>query len=351
MRNLYRILGLPHGAPSEEVKRAYRQRATKLHPDKNPHNPQAEEQFKEINAAYSILGNKQKKKIYDRNILNILYAYQEHVVKLQYIYQDLQKIYKDFLSMLVNTTTKSEPDKYIGKNLNINISIDFLTALFGGEYDIEIYRPSICSNCGGLGTRQKNHVLFCGFCHAKGFRHYPGRMKKDVRKKCSDCNGRGYKILQPCTNCEGKGVLSHPFSIRVCIPPFSQDGDVIHLHGLGECGTGGGTSGDLIVVFTVKPHPFFCFTPNTLVHTAVITAQEAQTGLMLTIPIGHIEHAIRIPPGTQPGQHFTCVVSEKALKNCINTLEVRIQVEIPTQKTDGTLHYPLKTHYRQFFPQ
>ena len=279
-KDYYEILGVEKTANDEELKKAYRKMAKKYHPDANPDNKaEAEAKFKEVNEAYEVLSNPQKRKMYDQFGTadpqgfggfngaggpfggGNYYSYTSSGFDGFSDFGDLGDIFSSFFGGGARTGARTQAQRgpRKGADLNLNMDITFEEAFLGVEKEISITRPETCSICHGSGARPGTSVTKCPTCNGTGtVRQVQNTIlgQMQTTRTCTACHGTGEVIKEPCDNCKGKGTVRKQAKIKVKIPAGIDDNQTIVLRGEGEAGSRGGAKGDLYIVIRVKKHMF-----------------------------------------------------------------------------------------------
>ena len=298
-RDYYEVLGVGRQAGDEELKKAYRRLAMKLHPDRNPGDRAAEEKFKEANEAYEVLTDPQKRAIYD-----------EHG------HEGLSRggggfdgggfadIFGDVFSDIFGGGgggRRGGPRR--GADLRYMMELSLEQAVFGSAETIRIPTLESCGTCQGHGTVDAKPAPKCSSCGGSGqIRVQQGFFV--LQQTCPSCRGRGTQVTDPCKACRGGGKLRREKSLEVKIPPGVDTGDRIRLTGEGEPGDRGAPSGDLYVQITVKPHEFFERDGSDLYCTVPIDFVTAALGGELDVPTLGGKATLKIPEETQTGKVF-----------------------------------------------
>jgi molecular chaperone DnaJ len=303
----YRTLGISRDAKAEEVKKAYRKLARKYHPAVNPGDKHAEERFKKISEAYEVLSDPKKREVYD--------AYGTYSDNFQpgaargegfdFSGFDFSNMggagFSDIFSQFFQGET-SIPRSQKGDDLEYQISIGFNEALNGLQTRITYARRDVCHVCSGKGEVSGGKERVCPSCKGSGkVGQARGRMR--FSSTCPQCGGSGH-IGRQCTECGGEGRIRKTENLEIKIPPGVQTGSRIRFAGKGDSGVLGGPPGDLYIVATVSPHPFFERVGDNLYCKVPITVTEAALGAKIEVPTVDGRAVLKIPPGTQSGQKF-----------------------------------------------
>ena len=338
-RDYYEVLGIPKSASQDEIKNAFRTLARKYHPDVNKE-PDAEERFKEINEAYGVLSDPEKRAAYDR--------YGPEGVNFQGMPDFTSMDLSDILEGLFgfggfggmggySRRTRNAPRR--GADLSSKIRISFEEAAFGTEKEIDITRDEKCPTCGGSGAEPGTRPVTCPTCKGSGEvrrvqQTFLGSMVQV--QTCPTCNGRGEVIEHPCHTCHGSGLVRRTSKRKVSIPAGVDNGNQIRIMGEGQPGVNGGPSGNFYLELEVEPHPYFRRSGNDVLLDVDINVAQAALGDEITIPTLDGEEKLRIPPGTQPGKVFK--LRNKGIpvlnRNSRGDQLVTVNVQIPTQLTE-----------------
>ncbi|PAB58939.1 molecular chaperone DnaJ [Anaeromicrobium sediminis] len=305
-RDYYEVLGIDRNVDEKELKRAYRKLAMKYHPDKNPGDKEAEEKFKEINEAYEVLSDSEKKARYDQ--------FGHAGVDGQAGFGaggfgGFDDIFSDIFDMFgggfSSSRRRNGPKK--GADLRYELNITFEEAAFGAKKEVNIKRHENCKKCGGTGAKEGTSKKTCSNCNGTGEVRYAQRtpLGQFVNvKPCDACGGEGHIIESPCESCNGTGKELKNKTIQIKIPEGVDNGSVISLRGEGEPGEKGGPSGDLYIILRVKPHELFKREGNDIICEVPITFTQAALGDELIIPTLDGKVKYKIPEGTQSGTVF-----------------------------------------------
>ena len=304
-RDYYEVLGVRRAASDEEIKKAYR-RALEWHPDRNPHRTEeAEERFKEVTEAYSVLIDAQKRAAYDRYGHAGLGA-QPFSGFDQAIFSDFSDIFGDFFSfedLFGLGGPRSRTRARRGRDLRYDLELSFEEAARGAETKVKFPRAETCPTCRGSGARKGTGPTTCTACHGRGqIRYQQGFFA--VSRTCPQCQGTGQLIRDPCPECRGEGQVERERTLEIKIPAGVDTGTRLRIGGEGEGGIHGGPSGDLYVMLKVEEHPFFERREANLYCSIPISFPQAALGGEIRIPTLDGEHALKVPPGTQSGTIF-----------------------------------------------
>lgn len=302
-RDYYEILGVTRDVSKQELKKAYRKRAIKYHPDKNPDNKEAEDKFKEASEAYEVLNNENKRQIYDQfGHRGLEGSGHSGPNGFEDIFSSFGDIFEDFFGFGSGSNSGNRVRR--GSDLRYNLTIDFMEAAFGTQKTISIPRLSVCSECKGSRCEQGTSPETCSHCHGTGqFIQSQGFFK--VKTTCPYCKGRGSIIANPCRKCRGAGRVEITRKVQVKIPAGVDVGSKLRLTGEGEASSSPeGPPGDLYVVINVKSHKLFQRDNVDIICAIDISFIQAALGDEITIPTLAGEDKLKIPKGTQYGDVF-----------------------------------------------
>ncbi len=304
-RDYYEILGVPKGASNDEIKAAFRKLARQYHPDVNK-DAEAEEKFKEINEAYGVLSDSDKRARYDRfghSGLGDLGGMPDFAT------MDFSDIFEEILGGFgFSTGRRSRHSPRRGRDLQMTVSLTFEEAAFGVEKEIEFQREETCSTCNGSGAEPGTSPVRCATCGGQGEvrqvrQTFLGQMVQTAT--CPTCNGRGETIASPCRTCRGGGLERKTVKKKVQIPAGVDSGTQIRLAGEGQPGIYGGPHGSLYLLLDVKSHQFFKRRENDILLNLDINVAQATLGADVEVPTLDGQEKLKIPAGTQPGKVFT----------------------------------------------
>lgn len=307
-RDYYEVLGIAKNADEAEIKKAYRRMAMKLHPDRNPDDPKAEEKLKEVNEAYEVLSDAQKRGAYDQ--------FGHAGINSQFgggpggggpqDFGSFSDIFSDVFGDIFGNTgggrgRRSGPQR--GSDLRYNLELTLEEAVHGVEKKIRIPTLVRCEPCHGSGAKSGSKPVTCNTCGGVG----QVRMQQgffSVQQTCPNCRGRGTIISDPCTSCHGQGRLEESKTLSVKIPPGVDSGDRVRLSGEGEAGPNGGANGDLYVQVHVREHEIFKREGRDLYCEVPISIVDAALGGELEVPTLDGKVKLKVPEGAQSGKLF-----------------------------------------------
>lgn len=303
-RDYYEVLGVNRSASEEEIKKAYRRGALQWHPDRNPQNKhEAEERFKELTEAYSVLIDAQKRTAYDRYGHAGLGA-QPFTGFDQTIFADFADIFGDFFGFEdlfgLGGSRRRRTRARRGADLRYDLEIDFEEAARGLTTKIKIPRTETCPSCQGSGARKGTGPVSCSACQGRGQLHYQQGFFS-VSRTCPHCQGTGQLVRDPCPECSGRGQVRRERTLELRIPPGVDTGTRLRISQEGEAGRFGGPEGDLYVVLHVREHSVFDRRESNLYCSVPITFPQAALGADILVPTLDGEEKIKIPGGTQSG--------------------------------------------------
>ena len=322
--DFYSTLGVERGASQEEIKKAYRRLARKLHPDRNPGDDQAEEKFKQVQEAYSVLSDAEKRKQYDAGGLFGSGGFRFDPSSFR---GGGLGSFGDILSDLFG---RGGAVRQRGRDLETEVGLTFDQAIGGTQVSVAVPTQASCPTCGGSGAKPGTSPHVCPQCQGRGIES-EGQGMFSISQPCSRCGGRGSVIDDPCPTCNGSGVTSEAKRYRVKVPAGVRDGSRIRLAGKGEPGVGGGPPGDLYVVTRVGSSPVFKPKNDHLEVEVPITIVEAVRGGTVEVPTLEGTKKIRVPAGTRDGavQRLRGEGPPKLSGRGRGDIHYRFRVEIP----------------------
>lgn len=302
----YEVLGVSRTASQDEIKSAFRSLARKYHPDVNKE-PDAEERFKEINEAYMVLSDPEKRAIYDRygfdGLRNTGGMPDWNTVDPFEIFE--QFFGGGFGGFSSSRQRRNSPHR--GEDLYYSVTLEFEEAAFGLDRDLEITRDEICERCSGSGAEPGTSPVTCSTCQGHGEvrqvrQTFLGSMVQVTT--CPDCGGTGRVITQRCKNCSGRGHERKTVKKVIPIPAGVDNGTQIRLSGEGQPGSNGGPRGNLYIEVKVKPHKYFRRRGDDVMLDLNINVAQAVLGAEVKVPTLEGDEKLSIPSGTQPGKVF-----------------------------------------------
>lgn len=313
-RDYYEVLGVPRTASKEEIKKAYRKQALKFHPDKNPDDKKAEENFKEAAEAYEVLSNDDKKARYDRyGHAGVGSAasggYAGGGMTMEDIFSSFGDIFGDafgggfgggFSSGRHGGRRVSK-----GSNLRVKVKLNLQEIAAGTEKKIKVQKYNTCDTCGGTGAASPSDMATCSTCHGQGHvtrvtNTMLGQMQ--TSSVCPTCGGEGKTITKKCPACYGEGIIQKEEIIKINIPAGVGKGMQMTVSGKGNAPRRGGVNGDLLVVIDEEEHEELIREGNDLIFNLFISIPDAVLGTHVEVPTVDSNVKIKIEPGTQPGK-------------------------------------------------
>ena len=355
-RDYYEVLGLNKNAGEAEIKKAYRSLAKQYHPDLHPGDAEAEAKFKEVNEAYAVLSDADKKAKYDQFGHA---AFDPAAGGGGYggggfggfgDFGDLGDIFGSFFGGGFGSSSGQRRNAPMrGEDVGARVTVTFEEAAFGVKKDVSYNRIQKCDHCSGSGAKKGTKAETCSVCGGSGQKRITqriGGMAFQSTTTCDACRGTGKIIKDPCDNCRGTGYVKVNKKLSVNIPAGIDDGERIALRGQGCDGRNGGPAGDLIITVMVKKHAFFERDGYNLYCEIPITVTEATLGAEIDVPTLEGNQKFTIPEGTQPGTNFT--LKQKGIPYINNSnrrgdLIFTVNVEIPK-----SLNEKQKEHMRAF---
>ncbi|HOP11910.1 MAG TPA: molecular chaperone DnaJ [Oscillospiraceae bacterium] len=349
-RDFYEVLGVQKGASDEDIKKAYRQAAKKYHPDLNPGDKTAESKFKEINEAYEVLSDKDKRARYDQyghagvdpNYGAGQGGYNPFTGGAGGFNGDLGDIFESFFGgfggFSGGGSRRTQNGPMRGSDIEAHVMLSFEESATGCKKTVDFSRVEDCDQCGGTGAAPGTTPKTCDQCGGRGQVRVTQQTPFGVvqtAKVCPSCNGTGKTIEKPCTKCNGQGRVRRSHKISVDIPAGVDNGSVVTVRGQGNSGANGGPAGDLLIVVSVRPHPIFERDGNDLWEELTITFAQAALGAEIMVPTLDGKIALKVPSGTQFGHTFR--VKDKGIPDVHGrgkgSLYIKVKIEVPTKLT------------------
>ena len=337
-QDYYEVLGIDRQAGPEEIKKAYRRQARRLHPDVNP-DPTSQEQFKVVTAAYEVLSDPRKRQVYDLGGDPLSASGAGGGYGAGFSFTDIMDAF------FGQTGTRGpRPRMRRGQDALIRLEIDLAEAAFGTSHELKVDTAVVCGTCHGSGAAAGSEPVSCQTCRGRGEvqqvqRSFLGEIR--TARPCPTCRGYGSVIPEPCDECSGDGRVRARRAIQVKSPPGVDTGTRVQLSGEGEVGPGGGPAGDLYVEIDVAPHQFFTRDGDDLLCDVTVPMTAAALGTRIDLPTLEGEGGgegidetvpLAVNPGTQSGEQT--VIRGRGVPRLRGTgrgdLVVRVVVETPT---------------------
>ena len=344
-RDYYEVLGVDKGASEDELKKAYRKLARKYHPDLNKDNPEAADKFKEVNEAYEVLSDKDKRAKYDQfGFAGVDPSYGGGAAGAGgfggFDMGDLGDLFGSFFGGGFGggrSQRRNAPQR--GESIQQNLILSFEEAAFGCEKEISFNCIDTCDDCGGTGAAKGTTAETCPNCRGTGSVMQTQRTPLGVfqtQTSCPNCRGTGKIIKKPCAKCGGVGRLRKKRTFKVKVPAGIDEGQVLRERGMGSAGVNGGPAGDLLISISIRPHPIFTREGQDVYVDIPVSFVQAALGDTLQVPTidGRVEY--KMPEGTQTGTVFR--MRGKGIQNLNGRGRgdqyVRVNVEVPKNLSD-----------------
>ncbi|MBN1272523.1 MAG: molecular chaperone DnaJ [Candidatus Aminicenantes bacterium] len=337
-RDCYEILGVGRDASSEEIKRCYRKLAMMYHPDRNPEDKTAEENFKEAAEAYSVLIDPEKRSLYDRFGWDGLRGegFSGFSGFNSSIFSDFEDILGNFFGFgdIFGGSQRKHHVPRRGRDLALELEISLEESAEGVEKEIKLTRRETCPVCKGSKLKPGTKKIRCDRCQGRGqVRYQQGFFT--ISRSCSYCNGTGEIINTPCEECQGKGKVKKKRSLNVKIPAGIDEGMRLRICGEGEAGDEGAPAGDLFIVTRIQKHPFYERNGENLNCSISVSFPQAALGTIVEIPTLEGNELLKISPGLQSGEVLR--LKGKGIKNLESSrkgdLFITVNVKTPQQIT------------------
>lgn len=305
-RDYYEVLGVSRSATEDEIKKAFRRLAKQYHPDANKEQG-ADALFIEVNEAYEVLSDAQKRGVYDRfGHAGLNNGAGGSAGFNEYGFSSINDLFETFFAG--TSTSQRRTGAQRGADLRHDLTITFEEAVFGCQKEIELPRWENCAHCHGSGAQPGTSTSRCSACQGTGEIR---RVQQSIFGQfvnvtmCERCRGDGRVITTPCEKCRGQGRVRNNRRVKVNIPAGVDDGINVRVTGEGEVSSRGGTPGNLYVILTVKPHPVFKRSGNDIIYELPLSFTQAALGAEVEVPtVDNKTSTLKIPPGTQSGRSF-----------------------------------------------
>lgn len=340
--DLYKTLGVDKKASADEIKKAYRRLAREYHPDRNPGDAKAEERFKEVSAAYDVLGDPDKRKQYDSGRLFGAGGPGGFGGGAAGGGFDPSS-FGDILSNLFGGgggaggpgrgRGRPRPDR--GRDLEAEVSLSFDQSLAGVQVPLTLTLAAACPTCRGTGAKPGTSPKVCPQCQGRGIES-EGQGLFSISQPCSRCGGTGAVIEHPCATCSGSGQTQQARRLRVNVPAGVKDGSRVRIAGKGEPGRNGGPNGDLYVITRVTPSRVFRRKGDNVEVEVPLTIAEALRGAEIEVPTLSGRKTLRVPPGTRHGtvQRLRGEGPPRLGSKGAGDIHYRFLIDIPSELTD-----------------
>ncbi len=336
--DLYKVLGVSKGASDEEIKKAYRKLARKYHPDRNPDDPKAEERFKEVQGAYDVLSDPEKRKEYDTG--GGMFggfggggpggSFGAGGAPGGFDVGDI------FSNLFGRGGGRGQPQQARGRDLETEIALSFDQAVNGAQVQVTVPKAERCPTCHGSGAKPGTSPVTCPRCEGRGI-DAQSQGFFSISQPCPQCGGQGQVIEDPCPACGGSGLTQQTKRYKVNVPAGVKDGARIRLAGKGKAGQRGGPPGDLFVVTRVASSPVFKrLDGGNLEVTVPITIAEALRGATIEVPTLEGTKKIKVGPGTRHGsvQRLRGEGAPKPRGGGKGDIRYRLEIEMPEELTE-----------------
>lgn len=351
----YKILGVDRNASDQDISKAYRKLAKKYHPDLN-HEPGAEQKYKDVNEAYEVLHDKQKRAQYDQFGAAGVNGQAGFGGQGAYGgfggqgFGDFGDIFSDiFGSSFGGGRRRANPtDPVRGQDLDYTLTIDFMDAIKGEKTQVSYTRSETCETCHGTGAEKGTHPITCDKCRGTGYMTVTQQSAFGVIQRqvvCDKCQGKGAIIEHPCQTCHGQGVIDRKNTIEVEIPAGIDNGQQLRYQGQGEAGRNGGPYGDLYINYRITPSNEFERRGTTIYTTVPISFAQATLGDEIEIKTVHGSTKLKIPAGTQPNKKFTIhgqgvpYLRGGGNGDQITTVEVKIPKQVNEKQREALVEF------------
>jgi len=351
-RDYYEVLGVAKGASEDEIKKSYRTLVKKYHPDVNKA-PDAADKFKEVQEAYEVLSDPQKRATYDQ----FGFAGMDGSAQGGFGggnpfegfsggggFDDLNDIFSSFFGGGSSGRRQASNNPRQGEDRFMQMRVSFMDAIFGKQQTIDLDVDETCPDCMGSGARSHDDIRVCPTCHGTGQVVTQTRTPIGVIQRqsvCPSCHGTGKTVAHACARCGGKGYVSKHVEVDVKVPAGIQSGQQLRIPGKGERGANGGPHGDLYIEIVVSDHPYFVRQGSDIRITVPISALDATMGTSIDVPTVYGDVELKVPAGTQPNTQFR--LRGKGVKDprtgLMGDQYVQVEVQIPKTVTKDEKRY------------
>lgn len=364
-RDYYEVLGVDKNVSDSDLKSAYRKKAKLYHPDLHPGDKEAEKNFKEVNEAYAVLSDSNKRQRYDQfGFAGVDPNYGgggagggSYTTNIDF--GDIGDIFGSFFGGMGGGGGRRRSSAIPGEDVYASVTLDFKEAVFGCKKTVTVRRKEKCDDCGGSGAAKGTQPQTCSKCKGTGVVRQVSQTifgQMQTERPCPDCGGTGKIITNPCRACGGKGQVRKEKVVTINIPAGINNGNTLTMRGNGDEGIKGGPNGDLNISVKVKPHPIFVRQGNDLCCDLPITLAQAVLGDTIKIPTLDGEPvSYKVPEGTQPntvitfkGKGVPNINSPKNRGNLVVTLVVEIPKNLNTKQKDIIKHFDTETTGRSY---
>jgi molecular chaperone DnaJ len=297
-KDLYKALGVDKKASADEIKKAYRKLARQYHPDRNPDDAKAEERFKEVQHAYDVLSDPDKRKQYDRGGLFGPFGGGPQGAGQGFDSAAFGDIFSNIFGG--GAAPRGRPRAERGRDVEAEVGLSFEQSLKGVQVPVTLTTSATCPTCSGTGAKPGTAPKVCPRCNGRGIESQ-GQGLFSISQPCSQCGGSGAVIEDPCATCSGSGQVRKDRRLKVNVPAGVRDGSRVRIAGKGEQGRNGGPDGDLYVITRVSPSPVFKRKGDDVEVEVPITIPEALRGADVEVPTLSGRKTLRVPPGTRHG--------------------------------------------------
>ena len=351
----YKVLGVDRNASDQDISKAYRKLAKKYHPDLN-HEPGAEQKYKDVNEAYEVLHDKQKRAQYDQFGAAGVNGQAGFGGQGAYGgfggqgFGDFGDIFSDIFGSSFGGGRRraNQTDPVRGQDLDYTLTIDFMDAIKGKKTQVSYTRSETCETCHGTGAEKGTHPITCDKCRGTGYMTVTQQSAFGVIQRqvvCDKCQGKGAIIEHPCQTCHGQGVIDRKNTIEVEIPAGIDNGQQLRYQGQGEAGRNGGPYGDLYINYRIMPSSEFERRGTTIYTTVPISFAQATLGDEIEIKTVHGSTKLKIPAGTQPNKKFTIhgqgvpYLRGGGNGDQITTVEVKIPKQVNEKQREALVEF------------